>query len=129
MMPSLITPIIRDAANKGLKEISTEVKHLAGKAREGKLMPEEYQGGSFSISNLGMYGIREFSAVINPPQASILAVGAGEERAIVRAGAVDKATVMSMTLSCDHRAIDGAVGAEFLNAIKAYLEEPLTMLL
>jgi pyruvate dehydrogenase E2 component (dihydrolipoamide acetyltransferase) len=125
----LITPVIRGAEDKGLAEISAEVKDLAARAQEGKLAPEEYQGGTFSISNLGMYGVREFSAVINPPQGAILAVGAGEPRAIVRHGAVQTATVMSMTLSCDHRAIDGAVGALFLKALKGYLEEPGSMLL
>ena len=125
----LITPIIKGAEAKGLKEISIEMKALAGKAKEGKLMPEEYQGGTFSISNLGMMGIKEFSAVINPPQGAILAVGAGTPQAVVKDGAIQMATVMSMTLSCDHRAIDGAVGAQLLGVIKGYLEEPLNMLL
>ncbi|MCK5040993.1 MAG: pyruvate dehydrogenase complex dihydrolipoamide acetyltransferase, partial [Sphingomonadales bacterium] len=101
----LITPIIKGADVKGLKEISVEMKELAGKAKEGKLMPEEYQGGTFSISNLGMMGVKEFSAVINPPQGAILAVGAGTPQAVVKDGAIQSATVMSMTLSCDHRAI------------------------
>jgi pyruvate dehydrogenase E2 component (dihydrolipoyllysine-residue acetyltransferase) len=125
----LITPIVRSADTKGLKAISMEVKDLAGRAREGKLMPEEYQGGTFSISNLGMFGIKEFSAVINPPQGAILAVGAGEPRPVIIDGVVQSATVMTMTLSVDHRAIDGAVGAAFLAAIKTYLENPLTMML
>ncbi len=125
----LITPIIKGADVKGLKEISVEMKELAGKAKDGKLMPEEYQGGTFSISNLGMMGVKEFSAVINPPQGAILAVGAGTPQAVVKDGAIQSATVMSMTLSCDHRAIDGAVGAELLGVIKGYLEEPLSMLL
>jgi pyruvate dehydrogenase E2 component (dihydrolipoamide acetyltransferase) len=125
----LITPVIRGADQKGLAEISNEMRDLAARAREGKLKPEEYQGGTFSISNLGMYGIREFAAVINPPQGAILAVGAGEQRAVVRKGALAIATVMSCTLSVDHRAVDGAVGAEFLAAFKRLVEEPLTMLL
>ncbi len=125
----LITPVIRDAANKGLEQISAEMKELADRAREGKLQPEEYQGGTFSISNLGMYGIKQFDAVINPPQGAILAVGAGEPRPVVKDGALSVATVMSCTLSCDHRVVDGAVGAEFLAAFKAMIEEPLGMLL
>jgi pyruvate dehydrogenase E2 component (dihydrolipoyllysine-residue acetyltransferase) len=125
----LITPIIRNADGKGLVEISEEMKELAGRAREGKLMPEEYQGGTFSISNLGMYGIKQFDAVINPPQAGIIAVGAGEQRPVVKNGALDVATVMSATLSCDHRVIDGAIGARLLTAFKGLIEEPLTMLL
>ena len=125
----LVTPVVRGADAKGLAEISRDVKELAGKAKDGKLMPEDYAGGTFSISNLGMFGIKEFSAVINPPQGAILAVGAGEQRAVVKDGALAVATVMSCTLSCDHRAIDGAVGAEFLQAFKGYIEDPLTMLL
>ena len=125
----LITPVVRQADNKGLEAISNETKVLAAKARDGKLMPEEYEGGTFSISNLGMYGIREFSAVINPPQACILAVGAGEARPVVKDGAVAVATVMNCTLSVDHRAVDGAVGAEFLQVLKGLLEDPLRMLL
>lgn len=124
----LITPIIRDAAGKGLAAISSEMAALAEKAKAGKLQPEEYQGGTFSISNMGMMGIKDFCAVINPPQAGILAVGAGEQRAIVKNGAVAIATVMSVTGSFDHRVIDGAVGAEFLAAFKGYVEDPLTML-
>ena len=125
----LVTPVVRGADQKGLADISAEVKELAGKARDGKLMPEDYAGGTFSISNLGMFGIKEFSAVINPPQGAILAVGAGEQRPVIKDGAVSIATVMSCTLSCDHRAIDGAVGAEFLTAFKGYIQDPLTMLL
>lgn len=125
----LITPIVKNADAKGLATIANEMKDLAGRARDGKLAPHEYEGGTFSISNLGMYGIREFSAVINPPQAAILAVGAGEQRPVVKGGALAVATVMTCTLSVDHRAIDGAVGAEFLAAFKKLVEEPLTMLL
>ena len=125
----LITPVIRKADTKGLAAISDEMKELAQRAREGKLAPEEYQGGSFSISNLGMYGIKQFDAVINPPQAGILAIGAGEKRPVVRDGGLDVATVMSCTLSCDHRVIDGAIGANLLTAFKGFIEEPLTMLL
>ncbi|MGH6720064.1 MAG: 2-oxo acid dehydrogenase subunit E2, partial [Alphaproteobacteria bacterium] len=125
----LVTPIVRNADHKGLAAISNEVKEMAGRAREGKLMPEEYQGGSFSVSNLGMYGIRQFDAIINPPQAGILAVGAGEQRSVVRDGALAIATMMTCTLSCDHRVIDGALGAAFLQAFKGFIEEPLTMLL
>ncbi len=125
----LITPIVKGADTKGLAAISNEMKDLAARARDGKLKPEAFEGGTFSISNLGMYGIREFSAVINPPQAAILAVGAGEQRAIVKGGALAIATVMSCTLSVDHRAIDGAVGAEFMAAFKKLVEDPISMLL
>ncbi|MDA0663670.1 MAG: pyruvate dehydrogenase complex dihydrolipoamide acetyltransferase [Proteobacteria bacterium] len=125
----LITPVIRNAAGKGLETISNEMKELAAKARDGKLQPEEYQGGTFSISNLGMFGVKQFDAVINPPQGAILAVGAGEQRPVVRDGALAVATVMSVTLSVDHRAVDGAVGAEFLAAFKKLIEDPMTMLL
>ena len=125
----LITPIIRGADGKGLAEISRAMKDLAGRARAGKLMPEEYQGGTFSISNLGMFGIKQFAAVINPPQGAILAVGAGEPRPIVKDGALAVATVMSCTLSIDHRVVDGSAGAEFMAAFKALIEDPLTMLL
>ena len=125
----LITPTIRDAGAKGVKEISVKMTHLANRAREGKLMPEEYQGGTFSISNLGMYGVKEFSAVINPPQGAILAIGAAEERPIIKDGAVAAATLMTCTLSVDHRVVDGAVGARFLSAFKRLIEDPLTMLL
>ncbi len=125
----LITPVVRNADQKGLASISNEMKELAGKAKDGKLMPEEYQGGCFSISNLGMFGIKEFSAVINPPQAAILAIGAGEQRPVVKDGALAMATMMSVTLSCDHRVIDGAMGAELLKYFKGYIQEPLTMML
>jgi pyruvate dehydrogenase E2 component (dihydrolipoamide acetyltransferase) len=125
----LITPIVKGADTKGLAAISNEMKDLAARARDGKLKPEEFEGGTFSISNLGMYGIREFSAVINPPQAAILAVGAGEQRAVVKGGALAIATVMSCTLSVDHRAVDGAVGAEFMAAFKKLVEDPISMLL
>lgn len=125
----LITPIVRHAETKGLKEISDEVKDMAERARNRKLMPEEYQGGSFSISNLGMFGIKEFSAVINPPHGAILAVGAGEKRPVVLADdTLGVATVMSCTLSCDHRVVDGAIGAEFLQAFKGFIEQPVSML-
>jgi pyruvate dehydrogenase E2 component (dihydrolipoamide acetyltransferase) len=125
----LITPVIRDAGAKGLAAISGEMKDLAGRARDGKLKPEEYQGGGFSISNLGMFGVKDFAAIINPPQGCILAVGAGEPRPVVKDGALAVATVMSCTLSVDHRVVDGAVGAQFLAAFKRLVEEPLTMLL
>lgn len=125
----LITPVVRQADNKGLEAISGEMKELSTRAREGKLGPEEYQGGTFSISNLGMYGVKEFSAVINPPQACILAVGAGEQRPVVKDGALAVATVMTCTLSVDHRAVDGAIGAEYLGAFKTLIEDPLNMLL
>jgi len=125
----LITPIIRHAESKGLAEISAEAKSLAERAREKKLKPGEYEGGSFSVSNLGMFGIRNFTAVINPPQSAILAVGKGEERAIVKNGKLEVATVMTVTLSCDHRVIDGALGARLLEAFKAYIEYPPSMLL
>ena len=123
------TPVVRGADGKGLAEISRQMKDLAGRAREGKLAPGEYQGGTFSISNLGMFGIKEFSAVINPPQGAILAVGMGEQRPLVRDGALAVATVMSCTLSIDHRVVDGATGAQFMAAFKALIEDPLTMLL
>ena len=125
----LITPIIRGAEGKGLKAISSEMKDLAERARVGKLAPEEYQGGTFSISNLGMFGIKEFSAVINPPQGAILAVGAGEPRPVVVDGALAVGTVMTCTLSVDHRVVDGAVGAAFMQVFKGLIEEPLKMLL
>ena len=124
----LVTPVIRDAGSKGLATISQEMKDLAAKARDGKLMPEDYQGGTFSISNLGMYGIREFGAVINPPQGAILAVGAGEQRPVIKEGAVAVATMMSCTLAVDHRALDGAIGAQFLAAFKTLIEDPMMML-
>ncbi len=125
----LITPIIKKADRKGLATIANETKDLAARARAGKLKLEEFQGGTFSISNLGMFGVRDFAAVINPPHGGILAVGAGEQRPVVKNGALAIATVMSCTLSCDHRAVDGAVGAQFLAAFKKLVEDPLTMLL
>jgi len=125
----LITPIVKSADRKGLATIANETKDLAARARAGKLKLEEFQGGTFSISNLGMFGVRDFAAVINPPHGGILAVGAGEQRPIVKNGALAIATVMSCTLSCDHRAVDGAVGAQFLAAFKKLIEDPLTMLL
>ncbi len=125
----LITPIVKQADRKGLATIANETKDLAARARAGKLKLEEFQGGTFSISNLGMFGVREFAAVINPPQGGILAVGAGEQRPVVKNGALAVATVMSCTLSCDHRAVDGAVGAQLLAAFKKLVENPLTMLL
>jgi pyruvate dehydrogenase E2 component (dihydrolipoamide acetyltransferase) len=125
----LITPIIFGADQKGLVQISAEMKDLASRAKENKLKPEEFQGGTFSVSNLGMYGIKHFEAVINPPQGCILAVGAGEQRAVVKNGQLAVATVMSCTLSCDHRVVDGAVGAEYMQALKGIIENPLMMLL
>ena len=125
----LITPIVFAADEKGLAEISELVKSLAEKARNKKLKPQEFEGGSFSISNLGMFGIKEFTAVINPPQGAIMAVGAGQPRAVVREGEVVSATIMSVTMSCDHRVIDGATGARFLQTFKDFVEEPASMLL
>jgi pyruvate dehydrogenase E2 component (dihydrolipoamide acetyltransferase) len=125
----LITPVIKNADQKGLAAISNEVRQLAARAREGKLKPEEYQGGGFTISNLGMYGIKDFAAVINPPQACLLAVGAAEKRPIVKDGALAVANMMSCTLSIDHRAVDGAVGAEYLQVFKKLIEDPLRMML
>ena len=125
----LITPIVRHADKKGLAAISAEVKDLAARAKAKKLKLEEFQGGGFSISNLGMFGIKEFSAIVNPPQVCILAVGAGSERAVVKNGALAIANVMTCTLSCDHRVVDGAVGAEFLQAFQALIENPIRMLL
>ena len=124
----LITPIIRHAEDKRLSDISAEMKGLAGRAKDGKLKPEEYTGGSFSLSNLGMFGIKDFAAIINPPQGCIMAVGAGEQRAVVKNGALAIATVMSCTLSVDHRVVDGAIGAEYLAAFKKLIENPLAML-
>jgi len=123
----LITPIVRNAESKSLSIISNEMRDLAVRARERKLKPHEYQGGTSSVSNLGMYGIKDFTAVINPPQSTILAVGAGEERAVVRNGKIEAATIMSVTLSCDHRAVDGALGAELIGAFKMLIENPVMM--
>ena len=124
----LITPVVRHAEEKRLSDISNEMKDLAARARLRKLAPQEYQGGSSAVSNLGMFGIKDFAAVINPPHASILAVGAGEERAIVRKGKVEVATIMTVTLSTDHRAVDGALGAQLIGAFKALIEKPAGML-
>jgi pyruvate dehydrogenase E2 component (dihydrolipoamide acetyltransferase) len=124
----LITPIIRDACHKTLSQISNEMKDMAGRAKARKLKPEEYQGGTTAVSNLGMFGVKDFAAVINPPHATILAVGAGEQRVIVKGGQPAVATVMSVTLSTDHRAVDGALGAELLQAFKGYIEKPMAML-
>jgi pyruvate dehydrogenase E2 component (dihydrolipoamide acetyltransferase) len=125
----LITPIVRKADQKGLAAISSEMKDLAGRARAGKLKPEEFQGGGFSISNMGMYGVSEFAAIINPPQAAILAVAAGQQRPVVKNGALAIATVMTCTLSVDHRVVDGALGAEWLAAFKTIVEDPLSLML
>jgi pyruvate dehydrogenase E2 component (dihydrolipoamide acetyltransferase) len=124
----LFTPVIRHAELKTLGEISNEMKDLAERARKRRLAPHEYQGGTTSISNLGMYGIASFDAVINPPHATILAVGAGEKRPVVNGDRIEVATVMSCTLSCDHRVVDGAIGAELLNAFRALIEDPVRML-
>ena len=124
----LITPIVKKAEQKGLRQISEEIKDLAGRAREGKLAPEEFQGGTFTVSNLGMYGIDEFGAIINPPQSCILAVGAGQQKPYVEDGKVKIGTFMKATLSTDHRTVDGAVGAEFLQFVKKYIEDPISML-
>jgi pyruvate dehydrogenase E2 component (dihydrolipoamide acetyltransferase) len=124
----LITPIIRDAANKGLAALSGEMTSLAERAKAGRLQPDDYQGGTFSISNMGMMGIKDFCAVINPPQAGILAIGAGEQRAVVKDGILNIATVMSVTGSFDHRVVDGADGAAFLAAFKRLIENPILML-
>ena len=125
----LITPIVRNVEKKGLQAIANEVKVLVHKAKEGKLTHEEYNGGTFSISNLGMYGIKSFTAVINPPQGAILAVGAGEKRPVVIDNKIEIATIMSVTLSCDHRVIDGVVGAKFLSYFKKVIENPSLMIL
>ena len=125
----LITPIIRKADAQGLAAISNSMKDLGARAKAGKLKPEEFQGGGFSISNLGMFGVSEFSAIINPPQSAILAVGAGEKRAVVKGDNIVVATVMTVTLSCDHRVVDGALGAEFLSTLKSIIEEPLSLML
>jgi pyruvate dehydrogenase E2 component (dihydrolipoamide acetyltransferase) len=125
----LITPIIRKADQKGLSTISNEMKDLAARAKAGKLKPEEFQGGGFSISNMGMYGVSTFAAIINPPQAAILAVGAGQARPVVKDGQLAIATVMTCTLSVDHRVVDGALGAEWLAAFKTIVEDPLSLML
>jgi pyruvate dehydrogenase E2 component (dihydrolipoamide acetyltransferase) len=125
----LITPIIKSADKKGLAQISAEMRDLATRARAGKLKLAEFQGGTFSISNLGMFGVKDFTAVINPPQSAILAVGAGEQRPVVKNGALAVATVMSCTLACDHRVLDGAAGARWIKAFKQIIEAPALMLL
>ena len=124
----LITPIVRRADTKALSTISAEIADLAARARAGQLRPEEYQGGSFSVSNLGMFGVSEFSAIINPPQAAILAVGATQQQPVVQDGQVVIGSVMTVTLSVDHRAIDGAVAAQWLAAFKGLIATPLSML-
>jgi pyruvate dehydrogenase E2 component (dihydrolipoamide acetyltransferase) len=124
----LITPIIRKAETKSLREIATESKDLAKRARDRKLKPEEFQGGTFSVSNLGMFGIQQFASIINEPQGAIMSVGAGEQRPVVRDGQLAVATVMTVTLTCDHRVVDGAVGARFLQVFKAMIQDPVTML-
>jgi pyruvate dehydrogenase E2 component (dihydrolipoamide acetyltransferase) len=124
----LITPIIRKAETKSLAEIATESKDLAKRARDRKLKPDEFQGGTFSVSNLGMFGIKSFASIINEPQGAIMSVGAGEKRPVVRGDKVEIATVMTVTLTCDHRVVDGAVGARFLQAFKPMIENPVTML-
>jgi pyruvate dehydrogenase E2 component (dihydrolipoamide acetyltransferase) len=128
MPGGLITPIIRSAETKSLSTISGEMKDFAARARARKLKPEEYQGGTTAVSNLGMYGIKDFTAVINPPHATILAVGTSEERAVVRNGKIEAAHIMSVTLSCDHRAVDGALGAELIGAFKMLIENPVMMM-
>ena len=125
----LITPIVRSADMKGLAQIATEMKDLAARAKTGKLKLDEFQGGGFTISNLGMYGIKDFLAIINTPQAAILAVGAGEERVVVRDGQMVIRNIMSCSLSVDHRVVDGALGSVFLQTLRSYIEQPATMLL
>lgn len=125
----LVTPVIRQADRKSLKEISQEARSLATRAREGKLSPEDYQGGTFSISNMGMFGVKDFAAIINPPQAAILAVASGEKRAVIRDGELAVATVMTATLSVDHRAVDGALGAQWLNKLRDLIQNPYSLVL
>ena len=125
----LVTPIIKNVEKKGLETISNEVKTMVRKAKEGSLLPEDYNGGSFSISNLGMFGIKHFTSIINPPQGAILAVGSGEKTPIVKNDKIEIATLMNVTLSCDHRVIDGATGAKFLNELKRFIETPSLMIL
>lgn len=125
----LITPIVWKAETKGLKQISAEIKDMAARAKARKLKPEEYQGGTFSVSNLGMFGITSFASVVNQPHGAILSVGAGEQRPVVRGGQIVVRTMMTVTMTCDHRVVDGAVGAQFLAALKQFLEEPASMLL
>ena len=124
----LITPIIRNAEQKGLAQIAAEAKDLAERARTKKLKPEEYLGGTFSVSNLGMFGVKSFASIINEPQGAILSVGVGEKRPVVRGDQLAIATVMSVTLTCDHRVVDGATGARWLAAFKPLIEDPITMI-
>jgi pyruvate dehydrogenase E2 component (dihydrolipoamide acetyltransferase) len=124
----LITPIIRAAEDQTLSQIALAMKDFAARAKDRKLKPEEYQGGTTAVSNLGMFGIKDFTAVINPPHSTILAVGTGEQRPVVREGQLAVATVMSLTLSCDHRAVDGALGAKLISALKELIENPMGML-
>jgi pyruvate dehydrogenase E2 component (dihydrolipoamide acetyltransferase) len=124
----LITPIVRAAETKGLAQIATEMKDLAARARTRKLKPEEFQGGTFSISNLGMFGIKSFASIINEPQGAILSVGVGEKRPVVRGDELKIATVMTVTLTCDHRVVDGAIGARWLSVFKSLVEDPITMI-
>jgi len=125
----LITPIIKDAGSKGLATISAEAKELAGKAREGKLQPHEYQGGTFSISNLGMFGVKSFNSIINSPQGGILSVGGAEQRPVVKDGALAIASIMSLTLAVDHRCIDGGTAAGLMKELTGILEDPLQLML
>jgi pyruvate dehydrogenase E2 component (dihydrolipoamide acetyltransferase) len=125
----LITPIIKGAEKKGIGTIAAEMKDLAARARSGKLKLQEFQGGTFSISNLGMFGIKDFAAVINPPHGGILAVGAGEQRPVVKNGEIKIATIMSCTIACDHRAVDGATGAQWLQQFKKIIEAPAVLAL
>ena len=124
----LITPIVRKCETKGLAEIARETKDLAERARNRKLKPEEFQGGTFSVSNLGMFGIKTFASIINEPQGAILSVGVGEKRPVVRGDQLAIATVMSVTMTCDHRVVDGATGARWLEAFRTLIEEPLAMI-
>jgi pyruvate dehydrogenase E2 component (dihydrolipoamide acetyltransferase) len=125
----LITPVVRDAQTKGLAQIAAEMKDLAARARERKLKPQEYMGGTFSISNLGMFGIKAFASIINQPEGMILSVGAGEKRAVVKDDKLAIATMMTVTLTCDHRVVDGATGAKWLQHFKQFVETPEAMLL
>ena len=124
----LITPIIRAAETKGLAQIARETKDLAERARTKKLKPEEFQGGTFTVSNLGMFGIKTFASIINQPHGAIMSVGAGEKRPVARGDQLAVATVMSVTLTCDHRVVDGAIGARWLGVFKAMVEDPITMI-
>lgn len=126
----LMVPFVRDADAKGLTAISSEVRSLAAKAKDGKLAPAEFMGGTFTISNLGMFGVKQFAAIVNPPQAAILAVGGTDKKVVLnKAGGYGEVSVLLATLSCDHRVVDGAVGAEWLQAFKGYIENPLSMLI